>query len=56
MLLACFSPLNMDDTAITPKIETRGLVKEYGKNRVVNGVDINPVSYTHLTLPTICSV
>ena len=31
----------MDDTTITPKIETRGLVKEYGKNRVVNGVDIN---------------
>ena len=31
----------MDDNAVTPKIETRGLVKEYGKRRVVNGVDVN---------------
>jgi len=30
----------MDDTIVTPKIETRGLVKDYGKRRVVNGVDL----------------
>ena len=31
----------MDDTTVTPKIETRGLVKDYGKRRVVNGVDLD---------------
>jgi lipopolysaccharide export system ATP-binding protein len=31
----------MPDTADTPKIETRGLVKEYGKRRVVNKVDVH---------------
>jgi lipopolysaccharide export system ATP-binding protein len=29
------------DTATTPKIETRGLIKEYGKRRVVNKVDVH---------------
>ena len=32
---------NMVDTAVTPRIETRGLVKEYGKRRVVNHVDVH---------------
>ena len=40
-------------------LETKQLCKFYGagENQVkaVNQVDI-PVSYTHLTLPTICSV
>lgn len=31
----------MVDTAATPKIETRGLIKEYGKRRVVNMVDVH---------------
>ena len=31
----------MDDTVVTPKIETRGLIKDYGKRRVVNGVDLD---------------
>ena len=31
----------MVDTAATPKIETRGLIKEYGKRRVVNKVDVH---------------
>ena len=31
----------MVDTAVTPRIETRGLVKEYGKRRVVNHVDVH---------------
>jgi lipopolysaccharide export system ATP-binding protein len=31
----------MDDSAAPSKIETRGLVREYGKRRVVNGVNIN---------------
>ena len=48
----------MVDTAATPKIETRGLIKEYGKRRVVNKVDVHvhAVSYTQLTLPTIIRV
>ncbi|MGJ8653291.1 MAG: LPS export ABC transporter ATP-binding protein [Opitutaceae bacterium] len=31
----------MVDTTVTPKIETQNLVKEFGKRRVVNGVNIN---------------
>ena len=31
----------MVDTVATPKIETRGLIKEYGKRRVVNKVDVH---------------
>ena len=31
----------MVDTVATPKIETRGLIKEYGKRRVVNNVDFH---------------
>lgn len=31
----------MDDASAPSKIETRQLVREYGKRRVVNGVDIN---------------
>lgn len=31
----------MDDSAAPSKIETRELVREYGKRRVVNGVNIN---------------
>ena len=31
----------MVDIAATPKIETRGLIKEYGKRRVVNKVDVH---------------
>ncbi len=31
----------MVDTLANPKIETRGLIKEYGKRRVVNKVDIH---------------
>ena len=31
----------MVDTVVTPKIETRGLIKEYGKRRVVNKVDVH---------------
>jgi lipopolysaccharide export system ATP-binding protein len=32
---------HMEATAQTPRIETRKLVREYGKRRVVDGVDIN---------------
>ncbi len=31
----------MDASAVAPKIETRNLVREYGKRRVVKGVNIN---------------
>ena len=31
----------MVDSVATPKIETRGLIKEYGKRRVVNKVDVH---------------
>ena len=31
----------MDDASVPSKIETRELVREYGKRRVVNGVNIN---------------
>jgi len=31
----------MDDASMPSKIETRELVREYGKRRVVNGVNIN---------------
>lgn len=31
----------MSESAVTPRIETRGLVKEYGKRRVVNKVDVS---------------
>lgn len=31
----------MMDTLANPKIETRGLIKEYGKRRVVNKVDVH---------------
>ena len=31
-------------------------IKQYVDWGVVYGVTTNPVSYTHLTLPTICSV
>ena len=31
----------MVDTLANPKIETRGLIKEYGKRRVVNKVDVH---------------
>ena len=31
----------MVDTVATPKIETRGLIKEYGKSRVVDKVDVH---------------
>ena len=31
----------MVETVATPKIETRGLIKEYGKRRVVNKVDVH---------------
>ena len=31
----------MMDTLVNPKIKTRGLIKEYGKRRVVNKVDVH---------------
>jgi lipopolysaccharide export system ATP-binding protein len=31
----------MDSTAAAPKIETRDLIRDFGKRRVVNGVNIN---------------
>ena len=31
----------MVDIEVTPKIETRGLIKEYGRRRVVNNVDVH---------------
>ena len=31
-------------------------IKAIGVAATVIGVGVNPVSYTHLTLPTICSV
>ena len=31
----------MDNATVPSKIETRQLVREYGKRRVVDGVDIN---------------
>lgn len=31
----------MVESVVTPKIETRGLIKEYGKRRVVNNVDVH---------------
>ena len=31
----------MVDTVATPRIETRGLIKDYGKRRVVNKVDVH---------------
>lgn len=38
----CFVSIEyMVDTTVTPKIETQNLVKEFGKRRVVNGVNIN---------------
>lgn len=33
--------MNMEATVETPKIETHNLVKEYGKRRVVDGVNVN---------------
>jgi lipopolysaccharide export system ATP-binding protein len=36
-----FALSNMDDASAPSKIETRQLVREYGKRRVVNGVNIN---------------
>jgi lipopolysaccharide export system ATP-binding protein len=36
-----FALANMDDASAPSKIETRQLVREYGKRRVVNGVNIN---------------
>lgn len=33
--------MNMQATVETPRIETRNLVREYGKRRVVDGVNIN---------------
>lgn len=36
-----FALVNMDDASVPSKIETRQLVREYGKRRVVKGVDIN---------------
>ena len=47
-----------------PVLEVQGLVKTFGRRRVVNGVDfavdrgeiVGPVSYTHLALPTILLV
>ena len=37
-------------------LEVRGLEVNYGHIEAVRGIDLDPVSYTHLTLPTICSV
>jgi len=39
-------------------LETHGLAAFYGDFQALFGIDfrIEPVSYTHLTLPTICSV
>lgn len=31
----------MPDASVLPKIETRGLIRDFGKRRVVNGVNIN---------------
>ena len=31
----------MPDASALPKIETRGLIRDFGKRRVVNGVNIN---------------
>lgn len=36
-----FSRLIMSDIPVTPRIATHGLVKEYGKRRVVNQVDVH---------------
>eukprot|EP00975_Prorocentrum_lima_P017225 3646129-Prorocentrum_lima.AAC.1 len=39
--------------AICPKLTTRALKETYSSHSPVTSL---PVSYTHLTLPTICSV
>jgi lipopolysaccharide export system ATP-binding protein len=36
-----FCSLDMDDSSVPPRIETRKLVREFGKRRVVNDVNIN---------------
>ena len=33
-------------------IEIKNLHKYFGKNKVLKGIDLDTVSYTHLTLPT----
>ena len=35
-----------------PAIDLQGLVKSFGDNEVLKGIDLTAVSYTHLTLPT----
>lgn len=38
--MSAFDTANMEGAVVNPKIETRDLVKNYGKRRVVNSVDI----------------
>jgi len=38
---SAFDSLYMDATEVAPKIETRDLVRDFGKRRVVNGVNIH---------------
>ena len=47
-----------DPTGKFMKISGRGLCQADGTEFTIKGVNLNhwPVSYTHLTLPTICSV
>ena len=39
-----------------PIIQLQGVNKWYGQFHVLKDINLNAVSYTHLTLPTICSV
>ena len=52
-LAARASELNMPALALTDHGAMYGVVEFF---HACNEVNINPVSYTHLTLPTICSV
>jgi len=40
----------------TPLVHLDNIVLRFGDKTVLDGIDLKAVSYTHLTLPTICSV
>ena len=44
------------DVTLSPHMQTRNSREDDGKFRVMDLVTFQPVSYTHLTLPTIYSV
>ena len=50
------SPKKKPSAPIYNRVRVLRAERDMSRAQLAEAIDVNPVSYTHLTLPTICSV